>query len=103
MSRRLSLSETPSTGSDMSAEPPPETRQMIKSRAVARRQISRISRAPCMPFSSGIGCPAWLMRTVRVDTVLPYFTLTTPPVTRSPRISSTAAAMGAAALPAPTT
>ncbi len=53
----LSSRVTPSAGATRSADPPPEIRQMTRSRLPAPLTNDRISSAPRIPLSSGTG---WL-------------------------------------------
>src|SRR3990170_1040443 len=99
----LSSRVIPSGGAVSSAEPPPEIRTKTRSRSPARRAIARTSSAAATLAASGSGCPASTTRTRDVGAVCPYLTLTTPALIRSPRISSSAAAIAAPALPPPTT
>jgi len=69
----------------------------------ASRASSRIFREAVTLISVGTGCPASIRRILCSGSVCPSFTLTTPSVIRSPRISSSARAIGAPAFPAPMT
>ena len=96
---------TPSTGCGMSADPPPETRQIIKSPSPTPSILSRIILAALTPFSVGRGC-------VEVSNLIllrigRFFwnsgTTTSPVLIRSPKMCSNSSAMRAEAFPQPTT
>jgi hypothetical protein len=59
---RRSAMVTPSTGSDISAEPPPEISASSRSKVLIARAAPSISRAAVSPASSGTGWPASTQR-----------------------------------------
>jgi hypothetical protein len=59
---RRSAIVTPSTGSDSSAEPPPDSSAIIMSIGLIARAEASISRAAVSPASSGTGWPASTQR-----------------------------------------
>ena len=98
----LSASVTSPPGSDSSADPPPEMSASTRSSLVRPRMIARISPAAAMPAESGFGCPASTTRMRFVGAPWPT-RVTTSPSSGPRQCFSTAAAIAAAALPAPTT
>ncbi len=98
----LSASVTSPPGSVSSADPPPEMSARTRSSLVRPCVIARISLAAAIPAASGFGCPA---STTRIRVVgAPWPTrVTTSPSSGPRQCFSTAAAIAAAALPAPTT
>ena len=99
----LSSREIPSAGEGSRADPPPEMRQITRSFSPNFSSSSAISSAPETPLWSGMGWPTSLSLTLFNSERCPYFTLMTPRVIRSPRISSTAKAIEAPAFPPPVT
>ena len=98
----LSASVTSPPGSDSSADPPPEMSASTRSSLVRPCAIARISPAAAMPAASGFGCPASTTRIRFVGAPWPA-RVTTRPSSGPRQCFSTAAAIAAAALPAPTT
>ena len=104
--RLLQVLERDAVGRQASAGPSrrPRSRRRPGRRSSASSSSSTMARVASTPAASGTGWLASRMRTARVGADCPYRTVTLPSTgTRSPSTSSTAAAIGAEALPAPTT
>ena len=98
----LSSRVSPAAGRVNSAEPPPEIRASNRSSALKSLARPRIRSAACRPAVSGTGCAASTISMRSHGTAQPVRVTTRPE--RSPsQLSSTARAMAADALPAPTT
>src|SRR3990170_4632637 len=99
----LSSSVISPAGETSRDDAPPERRHMTSVLASAFLRISIMSFVPLRPGASGSGCDASICLIFLSGFVCPYFTMIIPSSTSSPNISSTACAIGAVALPAPTT
>jgi hypothetical protein len=90
-------------GASSSAEPPPDSNTITRSSAPALSSKARMRRPASSPAWFGIGCAASMIATRAVGAACPVLTTTRPPLIAAPNTSSTARAIGAPALPAPTT
>jgi len=99
----FSLRDIPLGGAASRAEPPPDTRQSTRSLVSVPFSISITFFVAISPFLSGIGCPASKisMLLFNVPFTWPYFVIIIPVVTISGMVSSSAFAIGKAALPKP--
>ena len=98
----LSSSVRPGPGTGINAEPPPEIRQSARSCGPRSATTSRRRPAAARPVASGTGWAASTTSIWRHGTPCPYRVITRPESGPS-QCCSTAAAMAAAAFPAPTT
>ncbi len=92
----------PGAGSASSADAPPDSRHSTRSSGPSPEASSMIRRAASRPAASGTGCAASTTSIRRHGAVCPY-RVTTRPSIGPDQWASTAAAIAAAAFPAPTT
>ncbi len=100
--RCLSASVTPATGAGSRLDAPPDKRTISRSRGVRRCVRSRSRRVAWRPARSGIGWAASTTAIRLVASVWPVLTMTSPSSNLVPSAVSTACAILADALPAPT-
>ena len=97
----LSASASPTAGNGISAEPPPEIRQITRSSGPSPATRCNISSAARWPASIGRGWAASSTR-MRGQSTPWRYAVTTVPTSSPSQCRSRASAMAAAALPAPT-